>query len=54
MTGYRALRQLAWAGSFEGHTSIGIGARARLPFRVLVLTGPGSIARIVIDVARRW
>lgn len=54
VTGYRTLRQLAWAGSFEGYTSIGVGVRARLPFRVFVLNGPGSMSRIVLDVAHRW
>jgi hypothetical protein len=28
--------------------------RARLPFRVFVLRGPGSGSRLVIDVAHRW
>lgn len=54
VTGYRTVRQLAWAGSFEGCTSIGIGVRAHPPFRVFVLPGPGSTSRIVIDVAHRW
>jgi len=54
VTGFRTLRQLAWAGSFEGYTSIGVGVRARLPFRVFVLDGPGSMSRFVIDIAHRW
>lgn len=54
VTGYRTLRQLAWAGSYEGYSSVGIGVRARLPFRVFTLDGPGSGARIVVDVAHRW
>jgi hypothetical protein len=52
--GFRTFRQLASGGSFEGYTTIGLGVRARLPFRVLVLPGPGSHSRIVIDVAHRW
>ncbi|MEU0538958.1 hypothetical protein ABZ319_03750 [Nocardia sp. NPDC005978] len=52
--GYDTFRQLAWAGTFEGQTTIGLGVRARLPFRVLTLDGPGSGSRIVIDVAHRW
>jgi hypothetical protein len=28
--------------------------RARLPFRVLTLDGPGAGTRLVIDVAHRW
>jgi hypothetical protein len=54
VTGYRTLRQVAHAGSFEGQTTIGLGVRARLPFRVFTLTGPGSGSRIVVDVAHRW
>lgn len=54
VSGYRTLRQVAWGGSFEGHTVFGIGVRARLPFRVFRLSGPGSSSRLVIDVAHRW
>jgi hypothetical protein len=53
VSGFRAFRQLAGAGSVEGHTEIGLGLRATLPFRVHVLHGPGSAWRLVIDVARR-
>jgi hypothetical protein len=55
--GFATFRQVAWAGSFEGTTTLGLGVRARLPFRVLVLTGPGGSgpdARLVVDVARHW
>jgi hypothetical protein len=52
--GYRTFRQVAWAGSFEGQTSMGLGVRARLPFRVFTLAGPGSGSRVVIDVAHTW
>lgn len=54
VTGYSTFRQVAWAGSFEGQTTIGLGVRARLPFRTFVLDGPGDGARLVIDVAHRW
>lgn len=54
VAGYRTLRQVAWAGTFEGQTTIGLGVRARLPFRVFTLAGPGSGSRVVIDVAHRW
>lgn len=54
VAGYRTFRQVAWAGSFEGYTSFGLGVRARLPYRVFVLPGPGTVTRIVIDVAHRW
>jgi hypothetical protein len=54
VTGYRTFRQVASAGSFEGQTTIGLGVRARLPFRVFTLTGPGSGSRVVVDVAHHW
>lgn len=54
VTGYRTFRQVAWAGTFEGQTSLGLGVRARLPFRVFTLAGPGTGSRLVIDVAHRW
>jgi hypothetical protein len=53
-TGYQNFRQEAYAGSFECNTSLGLGVRARLPFRVFVLDGPGSNSRLVVDVAHFW
>lgn len=53
-TGYRTFRHVAWAGSFESMTTIGLGVRARLPFRAFVLPGPGDGSRLVVDVAHRW
>lgn len=52
--GYRSFRHVAWAGSFEGVTTIGLGVRARLPFRAFVLPGPGAGSRLVVDVAHGW
>ncbi|MET9368998.1 AMIN-like domain-containing (lipo)protein [Streptomyces griseoflavus] len=49
LTGYRTFRDARFAGSFEGETQIGLGVRARLPFRVLELPG-----RLVVDVAHTW
>lgn len=57
MSGYRTFQQVAWAGSYEGHTLIGLGVRAQLPMRVFLLSGaPGNPygARLVIDVAHLW
>lgn len=54
VSGYQTFRQLAYAGSFEGYTSLGLGVRARLPFRVFTLDGPGSGSRLVVDVAHYW
>lgn len=53
-SGMRTFRQVADAGSFEGQTTIGLGVRARLPFRTFVLTGPGTGSRLVVDVAHTW
>jgi hypothetical protein len=57
VSGFSAFRQVAWAGSSEGMSGIGLGVRARLPFRVTTLAGvPGSSTgtRVVIDVAHSW
>lgn len=52
VSGYRTLRSVVYAGSFEGYTDYGVGVRARLPFRVFTI--PGSHGRIVLDVAQHW
>jgi len=49
VSGFQTFRQVAWAGSFEGTTTVGLGVRARLPFRVFSLSD-----RIVVDVAHFW
>ena len=54
LTGYRTFRQVASGGSFEGQTTIGLGVRARLPFTVTTLAGPGTGSRIVVDIAHTW
>ena len=54
VTGYQTFRQVAWAGSFEGYSTIGLGVRARLPFRVFTLAGPDTGSRLVVDVAHFW
>ncbi|MDX2703399.1 hypothetical protein PV350_11075 [Streptomyces sp. PA03-6a] len=49
LTGYRTFRDARFASSFEGDTQVGLGVRARLPFRVFQLSD-----RLVIDVAHTW
>jgi hypothetical protein len=49
VAGYRTFRQVGWGGSFEGYSTVGLGVRARLPFRVFQ-NGPD----LVIDVAHHW
>jgi hypothetical protein len=50
----RTLRDVMYGGSFEGYTTFGVGVRAQLPFRVFVLSGPGTHSRIVLDIAHQW
>lgn len=55
VSGYSTFRQVAWGGSFEGQSTIGLGVRARLPYRVFTLTDTtAGTTRLVIDVAHRW
>jgi hypothetical protein len=57
VAGWTTFRQVAWAGSYEGYTTLALGVRARLPFRVFTLQGtPRSDdgPKLVIDVAHRW
>ena len=49
LTGCQTFKSAKFAGSFEGQSSIGLGVRAKLPFRVLKLDN-----RIVVDVAHQW
>ncbi len=55
VSGFTTFRQVAYAGSFEGQTTIGLGVRARLPFRAFTInvTATGT-SRLVIDVAHQW
>jgi hypothetical protein len=57
VSGFSTFRQVAGAGSYEGYTTLALGVRARLPFRVFALAGtPASddTPRLVIDVAHSW
>ncbi|RJK94771.1 AMIN-like domain-containing (lipo)protein [Vallicoccus soli] len=54
VAGYRTFRQVVWASSWEGDTGLGIGTRARLPFRAFAVAGPGGTTRVVVDVAHTW
>jgi hypothetical protein len=53
-TGTSTFRGVVYGGSFEGQTTFALGVRARLPFEVLVLPGPGSHTRFVINVRHFW
>ncbi|MEV4832120.1 hypothetical protein AB0K25_27845 [Micromonospora sp. NPDC049257] len=52
--GYRTLRDVVYGGTFEGYSTFAVGVRAQLPFRVLLLAGPGTHSRIVLDIAHQW
>ncbi|MGC5022530.1 AMIN-like domain-containing (lipo)protein [Micromonospora sp. DT47] len=54
VVGYRTLRDVVYGGTFEGYSTFAVGVRAKLPFRVFVLAGPGTHSRIVLDVAHQW
>ena len=55
VTGFSTFQQVAWGGSFEGQSLIGLGVRALLPFRVFVLPGsPSNGVRVIVDVAHHW
>ncbi|MGW0733027.1 AMIN-like domain-containing (lipo)protein [Streptomyces sp. NPDC002851] len=47
--GYRTFKDTRFAGSFEGDTQVGLGVRARLPFRVVQASD-----RLIVDVAHSW
>ena len=51
---HRTFRELAWGGGGPDRSQFDLGVRARLPFRVTTLTGPGAGSRVVVDVAHRW
>ena len=52
--GFRTFREVVVTEDFEAVAAFGLGVRARLPFRMFILPGPGAGSRLVIDVAHRW
>jgi hypothetical protein len=52
LAGWSSLREVRYAGSFEGQTTIAVGVRARVPFRVFtVLDSSSDYRSVVLDVA---
>ena len=50
--GWSSLREVRYAGSFEGQTTIAVGVRAQVPFRVFtVLDRSGLYRSVVLDLA---
>ncbi|MGH8775782.1 MAG: AMIN-like domain-containing (lipo)protein [Jiangellaceae bacterium] len=54
VAGWRTFGQVSLVEVHESQLTVGLGVRARLPFRVFTLDGPGHGSRLVIDVAHRW
>lgn len=55
VAGWRTFRQLAYTGDTGmQRTTLALGVRARLPFRLFRIAGPGQQPRMVLDVAHRW
>lgn len=49
ISGYRTFRDTKFGASFEGQTQVGLGVRAKLPFR---LSQSGH--QLIVDVAHNW
>ncbi|MGW1376265.1 AMIN-like domain-containing (lipo)protein [Streptomyces sp. NPDC002446] len=49
LTGYKTFKDTRFGASFEGQTQVGLGVRAKLPFRVQQ-TGD----QLIVDVAHTW
>ncbi|AOP48207.1 hypothetical protein [Streptomyces lydicus] len=49
LDGYRTFKDTKFGASFEGQTQVGLGVRAKLPFRVLQ-----SGDTLIVDVAHTW
>lgn len=47
-SGLASVEQVAWAGSFEGYTLVGIGVDKLRPFRVRV--APGNPTQLIVEV----
>lgn len=53
-TGFPTVKAYANPGVVQGVSTMAVLTRARLPFRVFLIPGPGTDSRVVIDVAHRW
>lgn len=50
IAGWSSLRAVTFAGSFEAQTTVAVGVRERLPFRVFV-SSDGSSQHVVLDIS---
>jgi hypothetical protein len=52
LAGWRSLRAVRFAGTFEGQSTVAVGVRDKLAFQVFTqLDTTGQIRRLVVDVA---
>jgi hypothetical protein len=52
LASWSSLREVRYAGSFEGQTTIAVGVRARVPFHVVtLLDSSGHYRSVVLDIA---
>ncbi len=53
LAGWRTLREIRYANYFEGQTTIAVGVRNQVPFRVFtLLNARDQVMRVVLDIAR--
>lgn len=52
-SGWHALQDVAFAGSFEGQTTFALGVARRLPFAVYRLPASQGTTRVVVDIAHQ-
>jgi hypothetical protein len=52
VSGFDALRQVAFAGSFEGQTTFGIGVAGQLPFAVTAAPAGDGTVTLTVAIAR--
>ncbi|HEY0454217.1 AMIN-like domain-containing (lipo)protein [Actinophytocola sp.] len=51
-TGWRSLRAVRFAGFFEGQSTLAVGVREKLPFRVTTqLDRANQVRRVILDIA---
>ena len=55
VAGFTTFRQVRWAGSFEGQSTVALGVRSRLPLRTFTTYDAVTHrSRLVLDVAHAW
>lgn len=52
VSGWQALREVRFAGFFEGQSTIAVGVREQLPFRAFTLV-EGGVRKVIVDIAHR-